>query len=59
MTVQIHLYGNSDEWSRCGIPIENIGVANLTNNVETCTCRKCAMYMLRDAMNRYLILEER
>lgn len=54
-----HLHGNSDEWTRCGIPIGNVGISNVTNNVEVCTCRKCAMYMLRDSMNRYLLFEER
>jgi hypothetical protein len=54
-----HLFGNSNEWCRCGIPVENIGDKFVTNNVEMCTCRKCVMYMLRDSINQFLLLEER
>jgi hypothetical protein len=59
MNEKIHLHGNNNDWTRCGILVNNVSSEQVTNNVEQCTCRKCAIYMLRDVMNRYLLLEER
>ena len=59
MNEPMHLHGNNDEWTRCGFTIFPGGANCLTtNDIEKCTCRDCLKYMLRDAMNRFLFLDE-
>lgn len=55
----IHLYGNNISLTRCGFAISYVGEQSITNNVEQCTCTACLKYMMRDALNRFLILDSR
>lgn len=55
----IHVFGNHNSLTSCGLAVTYVGEQNVTNNMEACTCTACLKYIIRDALNRFLILDSR
>jgi hypothetical protein len=55
----IHLYGNASWTTRCGFDVGSTSIANVTSNTEICTCRECLKYMIRDAVQRFVLIDSR
>jgi hypothetical protein len=52
----IHIFDKSGKYTRCGFSINNLSMAN---SVEECTCKACLKFIMRDALNRFLLLDSR